>query len=124
MIIGNNRKLNFEIIIDDNDLKNNGFEKVSINNNDIIISFVADSSKLPILSKFKIDDLTGTLKSLHKELVNRGINKQSVQRLEIFLSEKLITQKQKELETQKEEDSAPETDAQKILHLRQTHRRF
>jgi hypothetical protein len=80
----NSKKLNFEIFIDDNDLKNAGFEKVSINNKDIIISFVADSSRLPILSKFKIDDLTGTLKSLQKELVNRGINKQSVQRLEIF----------------------------------------
>ena len=57
--------------------------------------------------------MTGTLKSLQKDLVNRGINKQSVQRLEIFLSEKLI-QKQKELESQKE-DSATAADVQKIL---------
>jgi hypothetical protein len=94
------RNSDFEIIIDDNDLKNAGFEKISINNKDMITSFVDGSNKRRILSKFKQDDLTGTLKSLRNELVKKGIDKQSVQRLEIFLSEELI-QKQKELETRK-----------------------
>jgi hypothetical protein len=90
----NTKKLDFEIIIDDDDLKNAGFENISINNRDMVTSFV---NRRPVLCKFNIDDLTGTLKSLRKELVNKGIDKQSVQRLEIFLSEKLI-QRQKELE--------------------------
>ena len=106
----NKRKLDFEIIIDDDDLKNAGFEKISINNRDMVASFV---NRRPVLCKFKIDDLTGTLKSLRKELVNKGIDKQSVQRLEIFLSEKLI-QKQKELEAQKEEEATPAGDLERI----------
>ena len=106
----NKRKLDFEIIIDDDHLKNAGFEKISINNRDMVASFV---NRRPVLCKFKIDDLTGTLKSLRKELVNKGIDKQSVQRLEIFLSEKLI-QKQKELEAQKEEETTPAGDLERI----------
>jgi hypothetical protein len=107
------RNSDFEIIIDDNDLNNAEFEKVSINNRDMVISFVNGSNKRAVLCKYKVDDLTGTLNGLQKELINKGIDKQLVQLLAIFLSEKLI-QKQKELETRKE-DSAPAADVQKIL---------
>jgi hypothetical protein len=107
-----NRKFDFEIIIDDNDLKNAGFEKISINNRDMVISFVNGSNKRPVLCKYKVDDLTGTLNGLQKELGNKGIDKQLVQLLAIFLSEKLI-QKRKELATEKE-DSVSTTDIQKI----------
>jgi hypothetical protein len=104
---------NIEIIVDDNDLKNAGFEKVSIINKDMIINFVNGNSRIrPVLCKYKVDDLTGTLKNLQKELVKKGIDRRSVQELEIFLSEKLV-QKLKELATEKE-DSTITTDAQKI----------
>lgn len=109
-----NKKLNFEIIIDDDDLKNAGFEKASIINKDMIINFVNGNidKRQPIICKYKVDDLTGTLKNLRKELVNKGIDIRSVQQLEIFLSEKLI-EKQKELATQNE-DPTNATEVQKI----------
>jgi len=64
----NKRKLAFEINIDDDILRNAGFEKISINNKDLVISFVHGSNKRPVLSKFNgLDDLTGTLRNLRND---------------------------------------------------------
>jgi hypothetical protein len=71
----NNGKLNFEITIDDNDLKNAGFEKVSIINKNIIIN-LADGQT--ILSRFKTENLEGTLKSLKNKLIDKDVDEQTL----------------------------------------------
>jgi hypothetical protein len=104
-----NKKLNFEIIVDDDNLKSLGLEKVSIINKNIIINLFNGQT---IFSKFKIDNLEGTLKSLNKKLTDKGVNGHTIERLEFLLTAKIL-QKLKELESQKE-DSASSTDVQKI----------
>jgi hypothetical protein len=104
-----NKKLNFEIIVDDDNLKSLGLEKVSIINKNIIINLFNGQT---IFSKFKIDNLEGTLKSLNKKLIDKGIKEQTIQRLELLLTDKIL-QNINESERQ-EEDSASTTDIQKI----------
>ena len=103
------KKLHFEIIVDDDSLKNSGFEKVSIINKNIIIHLCDGKT---IFSKFKIDNLEGTLKSLDRKLTDNGIERQTIERLELLLTDKIL-QKINELERQKE-DSASSTDVRKI----------
>jgi DNA-binding transcriptional ArsR family regulator len=109
LTIDYNKKLNFEIIVDDDSLKNLGFEKVSIINKNIIINL---SDGRPIFSKFKIDNLEGTLKSLNKKLIEKGLKGEVVERLELLLTDKIL-EKINELERQKEY-SASNTDVRKI----------
>ena len=52
-IIG--RRLNFEIIIGDDNLKSIGFQKISIFDKNIVINF--SDGRTPILSKFKVEEL-------------------------------------------------------------------
>lgn len=112
MAINNNKKSNFEIVVVDDELKSLGFVRVSIINKNIIVSF-ADGNRPAILSRFKIDDLAGTLKSLQKKLTDNGIDKEASERLDVFLTETLI-QKINESMVQKEE-TASSIDVQKIL---------
>jgi hypothetical protein len=109
LTIDYNKKLNFEIIVDDDSLKNLGLEKLSIINKNIIINL---SDGRLIFSKFKIDNLEGTLKSLNKKLVEKGINGQTIERLELLLTDKIL-EKINELERQKV-CSASSTDVRKI----------
>jgi hypothetical protein len=110
LAIDNNKKLNFELDIDDDSLKSLGFEKVSIINKNIIINL---SDRRTIFSKFKIDNLEGTLKSLNKKLVEKGINGQTIERLELLLTDKIL-EKINELERQKE-CSASSTDVEEEI---------
>jgi hypothetical protein len=50
-----NKKLNFEFIIGDDNLKDLGFQKVSIFDKNIVINF--SDGRTPILSKFKVEEL-------------------------------------------------------------------
>jgi hypothetical protein len=109
LTIDYNKKLNFEIIVDPDNLKSLGLEKVSIINKNIIINL---SSGQTIFSKFKIDNLEGTLKSLNKKLVAKGIKGQTIEHLEFLLTDKIL-QMINELERQKE-CSASSTDVRKI----------
>jgi DNA-binding transcriptional ArsR family regulator len=109
-INNNNKKLNFEVNLDNDDnLKNLGLEKVSIINKNIIINL---SDGQTIFSKFKLDNLEGTLKSLNKKLTDKGINRQTIERLESLLIDK-INQKINEIDMHKQ-DSASTSDVQKI----------
>ena len=108
-----NKKSNCEITIDDDNLKNLGFSKASIIDKNIFIKF--GDGRSPILSKFKGEDLVGTLKGLEKKLIDKGISVEAVKQLSTFLAEKLI-RKVEEIEAQKEaESSSTNTDIQKIL---------
>jgi hypothetical protein len=109
LAIKNDKNLSFEVIVDDDSLKSVGIEKVSIINKNIIINV---SGRQTIFSKFKIDNFEGTLKSLNKKLIDKGIEGQTIERLEILLTDKIL-QKINELESQRE-DSASTTDVQKI----------
>jgi hypothetical protein len=110
LTINNSKKLNFELNIDNDDnLKSLGLEKVSIISKNVIINL---SDGRTIFSKFKIDNLEGTLKSLNKKLIEKGIKGQTIERLELLLTDKIL-QMINELERQKE-DSASSTDLQKI----------
>src|SRR6266487_1591948 len=106
-----NKRVNFEIIIDDDNLRNQGFTKVSTINRNMIVNF--GDGRPTILSRFKIDDLESTLKSLQKKLINNCITEESAQRLSIFLASRLV--KIIEQESQKEEPGASNKDSQKIL---------
>ena len=103
------KKLNFEIIIEDDNLKYLGLEKVSIINKNVIINLPDGQT---IFSKFRIDNLEGTMKGLNKKLVDKGMNANTIERLESLLTDK-INQKLNELERQKE-DSASNTNVRKI----------
>ena len=110
-----NKKLNCEIIIDDDNLKNLGSSKASILGKNIFIKF--SDGIFPILSKFKIEGLDGTLKSLRKKLIDKGISVEAVKQLSTFLAEKLI-KKVEEIEAQKEtESSSTNTNIQKNLEV-------
>ena len=104
-----NKKLSFEIIVDDDSLKNLGLEKVSIINRNIIINLPNGQT---IFSTFKIENLEGTIRGLNKKLIDKGMNADTIKRLESLLTDK-INQKLNELERQKQ-DSAPITDVRKI----------
>jgi hypothetical protein len=82
------KESNCEITIDDDNLKNLGFSKASIIDKNIFIKFGDGRSQ--ILSKFKIEDLDGTLKSLRKKLIVNGISVEVEKQLSTFLVEKLI----------------------------------
>jgi hypothetical protein len=103
-------RVSAEIIVDDDDLRNLGFTKVSTINRNIIINF--GDGRPTILSKFNIDDLEGSLKSLQKKLINNGISEESAQRFTVFLADKLV--KIIEQELQNEGSAASNTDVQKI----------
>jgi hypothetical protein len=110
LAINNNKKSNFEIIIDDDDkLKSLGLEKVSIINKNVIINLPDGQT---VISKFKIDNLEGTLKSLNNKLIDKGINGRTIERLELLLTDKIL-QRINELERQKDEPAST-TDVQKI----------
>ncbi len=104
-------RVNAEIIVDDDGLRNLGFTKVSTINRNIIINF--GDGRPTILSKFNIDDLESSLKSLQKKLINNSISEESAQRLSVFLADKLV--KIIEQGLQKNEGfAAHDTDVQKI----------
>jgi hypothetical protein len=108
-----NKKSNCEIIIDDDNLKNLGFSKASTVDKNIFIKFCDGRST--IHSKFKIEGLDGTLKSLRKKLIDKGISVEAVKQLSTFLAEKLI-KKVEEIEAQKgTESSSINTNIQKNL---------
>ena len=106
-----NKKLNFEIIIGDDNLKSLGFQKISIFDKNIVINFSDGSA--PILSKFKVEELESTVKTLEKKLIMNGISKDSLQRLSAFVVQELL-KKVDELEFEEKAASA-NTDVQKIL---------
>ena len=83
----NNKKLNPEIIVDDDSLKSLGVEKAPIINKNITINL---SDGRTIFSKFRIDNLEGTLKSLNKKLIDKGIKRQTIERLELLLTDKIL----------------------------------
>lgn len=103
-------RVNAEIIVDDDGLRNLGFTKVSTINRNIIINF--GDGRPTILSKFNIDDLESSLKSLQKKLINNSISEESAQRLSVFLADKLV--KIIEQGLQNEGSAAYDTDVQKI----------
>jgi hypothetical protein len=103
-------RVNAEIIVDDDGLRNLGFTKVSTINRNIIINF--GDGRPTILSKFNIDDLESSLKSLQKKLINNSISEESKQRLSVFLADKLV--KIIEQGLQNEGSAAYDTDVQKI----------
>ena len=109
--LSTNKKVNLEIIINDDGLKSQGFSKVSIINKNLIINF--SDGKPAILSKLKIDDLEGTMKNLKEKIVARGIGTESVQRFSVFLVEILL--KRIEEEAQKEGPAQSNVDVQVIL---------
>ena len=77
------KKSNCEITIDDDNLKNLGFSKASIIDKNIFIKF--GDGRSPILSKFKSEDLVGTLKGLEKKLIDKGISVEAVKHYPHFL---------------------------------------
>jgi hypothetical protein len=106
-----NKKLNFEFIIGDDNLKDLGFQKVSIFDKNIVINF--SDGRTPILSKFKVEELESTMKTLEKKLIMNDIGKDSLQRLSAFVVQELL-KKVDELESEEKAASA-NTDVQKIL---------
>jgi len=65
-----------------------------------------------ILSKFKIDDLEATLRGIKKKLGDKGVKRQTIERLELLLTDKIL-QMLNESERQRE-DSASSTNLRKI----------
>jgi hypothetical protein len=103
------KKLDFEIIVDDDNLRNQGFTKVYVFDKNIVINF--SDGRTPVLSKFKVEELESTMKILEKKLVMNGIGKDSLQRLSAFVVQELL-KKVDELESEEKAASA-NTDVQK-----------
>jgi hypothetical protein len=76
-----------------------------------VINF--SDGRTPVLSKFKVEELENTMKTLEKKLIMNGIGKDSLQRLSAFVVQELL-KKVDELESEEKAASA-NTDIQKIL---------
>src|SRR5438552_3476622 len=98
-----NKKLNFEIIIGDDNLKSIGFQKISIFDKNIVINF--SDGRTPILSKFKVEELENTMRALERKLIMNSIGKDSLQRLSAFVVQELL-KKVDELESEEKAASA------------------
>ena len=84
MTIDNNKKLNFEINIDNEDnLESLGIKRVSIINKNVIVNL---SNGQSIFSKFSMDNLESTLNRLNKKLIDKGIKGEIIERLEYYKS--------------------------------------